>query len=450
MSGFLAILLAVVCLVCWRNHRRMASRHRLLADAVRDLRGGRAIQLRPLPPGAEISRLAEELGGLAEEHRLVRKVRQREDANFEAFLATMEDGVLVADSRHIIRRANPSLISMFSLRHDPQGQSVLTALRGVGIERIVAATFASGRPQHAAHEISQVRPPRQVAMTATPMRDASGEPGVVLIFRDLTRLRQLEDVRREFVANVSHELRTPLAIFQGYIETLIDAPDMPRTEIVEILNVLRRHSERLNLLVEDLLILARLESRHDRMKIEPIDLREFLGAAVRDWMPRSREKEIELTAEAFGEGAEFFGDRLRLEQVVSNLIDNAVKYTERGGRVSVRGARQEQGVEITVSDTGIGIPPNDLPHIFERFYRADKARSRDRGGTGLGLSIVKHIAHLHGGTVTAESVFGTGTTIAVKLPMRPGREEASAAEPGREMEPAIDGGEDEAQARLAP
>ncbi|MEO8353980.1 MAG: ATP-binding protein, partial [Chthoniobacteraceae bacterium] len=381
---------------------------------------------------------------------VLRKDRQGEAAHFEAFLATMEEGVLVADSRHVIRRVNPSLISMFSLRQDPVGQTVLTALRGVEIERIISATLETGRQQQADHEITQVKPVRQVAMTATLMRHGSGEPRVVLILRDMTRLRQLEEVRREFVANVSHELRTPLAIFQGYLETLIDTPDLDRAEIVEILSVLKRHSTRLNLLVEDLLILARLESRHERMKIEHIELGEFLDGAMRDWTQRSGGKKVKLAVEADEDEVEFFGDRFRLEQVISNLIDNAVKYTEPGGQVSVRGSTIESGIEIRVSDTGIGIPPADLPHIFERFYRADKARSRDQGGTGLGLSIVKHITQSHGGTVVAESTFGRGTTITVKLPLRPPHPDGSGAEPGGNLEPAVDAGEDEAKARFTP
>ncbi len=422
----------------------------MLLAALRDIRADRTPDLKANSDGAEFAELIEEVGALARERITLQKDRQGEAANFEAFLATMEEGVLVTDSRHVIRRVNPSLITMFSLRQSPVGQTVLSALRGVEIERIIAATLATGSQQQADHEITQVKPVRHVAMTATPMRHVSGEPRVVLILRDMTRLRQLEDVRREFVANVSHELRTPLAIFQGYLETLIETPDLDRPEVVEILNVLKRHSNRLNLLVEDLLILARLESRHERMKIEHIELGEFLDGALRDWAQRSGGKKVKLTVAADDEEVEFFGDRLRLEQVMSNLIDNAVKYTEPGGSVSVRGARAECGIEIKVSDTGIGIPPTDLPHIFERFYRADKARSRDQGGTGLGLSIVKHITQSHGGTVVAESTFGRGTTIIVKLPLRPPLPDGSGAEPGGEMEPAVDTGEDEAKARLAP
>ncbi len=233
------------------------------------------------------------------------------------------------------------------------------------------------------------------------------------------RLRQLEEVRTEFVANVSHELRTPLSIFQGYTETLIDHPDMPPEEARPILEIMHRHSRRLNALVEDLLILARLESRDDKLQLAPLDMAKFLREAMTDWSLRSAEKKIALNADIAPGLPQISADVFRLEQVLGNLIDNAIKYTNSGGRVTVRATAVNNGVEIRVEDTGLGIPTDDLPRIFERFYRADKGRSREHGGTGLGLSIVKHIVLAHGGTVRAESEQGKGTSIILMLPKTP-------------------------------
>jgi len=255
------------------------------------------------------------------------------------------------------------------------------------------------------------------AVSAVPLREAGEESGVVMIFRDVSRLRQLEDVRKEFVANVSHELRTPLSIFQGYLETLLENPAMPPADTQPMLEVMRKHSRRLNALVEDLLILARLEARDEPFPVAPLAVGGFIQGTVEDWSLRSAEKKISLTSEMTPGLPEIRADAFRLEQVLSNLIDNAIKYTEPGGSVKVRASAVDGAVEIRVEDTGIGIPPADLPRIFERFYRADKARSRERGGTGLGLSIVKHIVLAHGGTVRAESQQGHGTSIIIRLPL---------------------------------
>ena len=233
------------------------------------------------------------------------------------------------------------------------------------------------------------------------------------------RLRQLEEVRTEFVSNVSHELRTPLSIFQGYTETLLDHPDMPPEDARPILEIMHRHSRRLNALVEDLLILARLESRDEKLQLAPLEVGKFLQDAVRDWAKRSAEKQIALTTDLAPGLPVISADAFRLEQVMGNLIENAIKYTNHGGRVTVRARAEEEGVEIRVEDTGLGIPTADVPRIFERFYRADKGRSREHGGTGLGLSIVKHIVLAHGGNVRAESEQGRGTSIIFRLPKKP-------------------------------
>jgi two-component system phosphate regulon sensor histidine kinase PhoR len=253
-------------------------------------------------------------------------------------------------------------------------------------------------------------------------------------------------VRREFVSNVSHELRTPLAIFQGYLENLLENPDLPRAELAEVLGILQRHSTRLNLLVEDLLILARLESRSDALKLEAINAADFLRQIAADWKLRSGEKKITLRVEVAPELTTFCADRFRMEQVFNNLIDNAIKYSERGDEVVLIARKTAEEIQLSVEDNGPGVSSSDLPHIFERFYRVDKARSRSQGGTGLGLSIVKHIAQLHGGCVGAESTYGKGTRITVRLPVE---RERLRAQPGAEPEQRVDPREHEREASFA-
>jgi two-component system phosphate regulon sensor histidine kinase PhoR len=242
----------------------------------------------------------------------------------------------------------------------------------------------------------------------------------VVVFHDITRIKQLEVVRQDFVANVSHELRTPLAIFRGYLETLADNPEMPREEVQRILETMKRHSDRLNALVEDLLILTRLESRLMEVEFSTIRIDAFFRQLVRDWGNRTNAGAVDIAVEMPDDLPTLDADALRLEQVMFNLLENAVAYSNPPRRVVLSAALQEGRMEMRVADNGIGIPPSDLPHVFERFYRVDKGRSRMSGGTGLGLSIVKHIVQSHGGTVHAESEVGKGTTIVLRLPLRQG------------------------------
>ncbi len=388
----------------------------------------------------EILRLSAELEQL-------RRGQNAEAANLRSILASMTEGVMLVDGAHIIHLANRSLVDLLELRADPSGQSVLQSVRDISFEEIVTESLASGVPQQAEVLLAHVRPARHLALEATPIRESSGKIAVLVICRDITRLKQLEDVRREFVANVSHELRTPLAIFQGYLENLLDNPDVAREALVEVLEILKRHSTRLNALVEDLLELARLESRAESLRLEPVDPRSLVANVAADWNLHAKAKGIHLSVEC-DEGAPVFeADAFRVEQVLSNLVENAIKYTDADGIVRLRIAPGPGGVELRVEDTGTGIPPQDLPHIFERFYRADKARTREQGGTGLGLSIVKHIAQLHGGTIRAESTYGKGTTMTVSLPTRVPAP-PSAPQPRSEVKAGVNGGEHESEPHL--
>jgi two-component system phosphate regulon sensor histidine kinase PhoR len=342
---------------------------------------------------------------LARQARATEELRS-EAVNLQTILQSMHEAVMVADAQRIIRYVNPAFRTLFCPGLEPIGETVPQILRETEFEEIVLSVLKTGESKE-----------REVARVVGREQHHFGVSAVVMIFRDISRLRKLEDVRTEFVANVSHELRTPLSIFQGYLETLLENPDLPAADKQPMLEVMRKHSRRLNALVEDLLILARLEARDEPFQLAPVELGRFIQGTVADWSLRSAEKKISLTAEVAPDLPEIRGDAFRLEQVLSNLIDNAIKYTEPGGRVKVRALPENGAVEIRVEDTGIGIPPTDLPRIFERFYRADKARSRERGGTGLGLSIVKHIVLAHGGTVRAESQQGNGTSVIIRLPL---------------------------------
>ena len=363
--------------------------------------------------GAAHAKRVEEL---LREHEALRKQRTLAEANLEIILSSMQEGVLVLDKRRTVRLANPAAQKLFNLPTEFAGRPVISLLREPAVDDMVVAAVERAEASDVELNLSARKPPMVLTVRVAPMRDASGEPAALAMFRDIGHLKRLEDVRREFVANVSHELRTPLAVFQGYVEHLLDTPDMRRKEQAEVFAVLDRHSKRLTALVEDLLVLARMESQPEELSREEIEVPSFLAEMARDFELRAEKKGVKLRVEVPADIAPLNADRLRMEQVFTNLTDNALKFTPEGGTVTLGAATSGSETLLWVSDSGQGILSSHMPHIFERFYRVDKGRSRDVGGTGLGLSIVKHIARAHGGDVEAESTFGKGTTIRLRLP----------------------------------
>ncbi len=363
---------------------------------------------------AELARRAQEL---LQQHEVLRTQRSLAEANLEIILSSMQEGVLVLDKRRAVRLANPAAQKLFGLPSEYAGRPVIELLREPAVDDMVIAAVSKSEAREAELTLATRKPPLVLATRVAPMRDASGEPAALAMFRDIGHTKRLEEVRREFVANVSHELRTPLAIFQGYLEQLMDIPDMPRREQAEAFEVLNRHSKRLSALVEDLLVLARMESTAEELSLEEIHVCDLLGGIARDFALRARQKGVVLKVQVPAGIAPLRADPLRMEQVFTNLVDNALKFTPEGGAVTLGASSNGKEIQLWVSDTGQGILSSHLPHIFERFYRVDKGRSRDAGGTGLGLSIVKHIARAHGGDAEAESTFGRGTTIRLRLPV---------------------------------
>jgi two-component system phosphate regulon sensor histidine kinase PhoR len=414
MEWLFGILLTVVTLAWLLRERKLRRRFAALEKMLSEIAHGRE----PIPEqlAGEFARMGQYAQQAGSEFFHLRRQRQLAEANLHIILSSMAEAVLVVDSRRSMRLVNPSARKMFDLAGEVLGEPVLTALREPALDDMIAVAMSSGKPQERNLELPSRKPPLTLAARVTPMRDAAGEPGALAMFRDVTRLTQLEKVRSEFVANVSHELRTPLAIFQGYVENLVDNPGMEAEQQAEVFAILQKHSTRLNLLVEDLLILARLEARTDELDLQPFDVERFCAEVARDWAVRMKKKDVTLKLDIQPDLPALSADTMRMEQVLSNLLDNALKYTPNGNTITLGATRQDGGVEIWVKDTGQGILSTDVPHIFERFYRADKARSRELGGTGLGLSIVKHIAQAHQGSVAAESVYGKGTTVRVFLP----------------------------------
>jgi len=349
------------------------------------------------------------------QQQLDRQVSQ-DAAQMRAVFAALTDGLLVVDSARHITFCNPAFEQMYGHRTVAPGTPLLDIVRDVDVVDPIQNALGSAKP-HAA-EISAPDQKRQFQLIAVPIvNETQQASGVVALFHDISRLKQADEVRRDFVANVSHELRTPLSIFHGNLETLLEANDLEPTETRHIYDVMKRHSDRLNLLVDDLLSLARLEAKEATLQLEWTNLAEFLNDLTRDWAKRCAQKELQLALSVPAKLPFIRADQMRLEEIVHNLLDNAVKYSHPGGPVVISVIARDSEVALSVTDRGVGIPAAELPRIFERFYRVDRARSRELGGTGLGLSIVKHIAQLHGGRVEAESTIDQGTTISVVLPV---------------------------------
>jgi two-component system phosphate regulon sensor histidine kinase PhoR len=251
---------------------------------------------------------------------------------------------------------------------------------------------------------------RAFSVTVGPLPDG----GVVSVLHDISEIERVEKTRRDFIANVSHELRTPLTSIHGYAETLLDSSDLS-DGVREFLQVIRRNAERMARLTEDLLVLARVESGEEKLDLQPIAPGQLIKEAASALQETARAENVELALDPAPE-CKVIADSYAIQQVLGNLISNALRYAQSGGKVVLGAAEQPHHVEFHVRDFGPGIPSEHLPRIFERFYRVDKARSRETGGTGLGLAIVKHIVLNHGGTVRVESTIGRGSTFFFTLP----------------------------------
>lgn len=348
------------------------------------------------------SRLSAQNGQLVQEARIL-----------TAVLDGMAEGLWVTDAQGTVVRHNEALRSMLQMPGRITGHRPLELLRHEELNEAVSRACQEGHSTRLELTLEGLFP-RTLAVRVTPLgRDL---PGSAAVFHDVTELRRLEKVRKDFVANVSHELRTPITAIRGYAETLQSGALQDAAVAPKMVEIIHRQSERLSALVEDLLELSRLESRELKLKVEPVSLSVAASRAAEVVRYKAESKRIQLELQVPPELVAQ-GDERGVEQVLLNLLDNAVKYTPEGGRVMVTGALVESGrCVVHVRDTGVGIEPKHVHRIFERFYRVDKGRSRDMGGTGLGLSIVKHLLSAMGGEVKVESRPNEGSVFSIFLP----------------------------------
>jgi two-component system phosphate regulon sensor histidine kinase PhoR len=364
----------------------------------------------------ELGALERALAGVAIELQKMLDRLRYESTRREAILSGMTEGVLAVDHELRVTFCNTAFLKATDhLGSRFEGRFLLEVVRDPGLHELLRAVLSTGESQKLRFRLSAANA-RTFEVQATQLEMPSG-PGAIAILHDITDLERLEQVRKDFVANVSHELRTPLAGIIGYADTLLDGALEDQKNKRHFIEIIRTNAVRLNSIAADLLILSELESNVEApVENDVISVRGVLEGAMATVASEARLRDVAVIGEDVN-NVYVTGSRLRLEQALLNLMANAIKFNRPGGEVRVRAASTPTGqIAITIADTGVGIPSQDLPRIFERFYRVDKARSRQVGGTGLGLSIVKHVVERMNGSITVESQLGRGSTFTLTLP----------------------------------
>src|SRR6476469_5968805 len=411
------LLCAVVALavaVALIARRRWIAPWRQVEELVTEIERGERPRTFLIDGGAQAQRIGLRLEKVFEDLQQLNKQIAKRESGMQTIFSAMHDALLVVDSNRHLILVNETFRRLFALPEISEGAPLREIVRDATLDRVIDDALDRGGPVR----IELMLGGSKIELDAVATRNNAGEiTGALVLFHDITELKKIDQVRRDFVANVSHELRTPLSILRGYIETLLDSPETSHEELSRILRVMERHSKRRDLLAEDLLTLAQLESANPHLQLADIDLSIFFRDVIRDLEKKLANTQLHLLVDVSPDLRPIHVDRTRLQEALYNLLDNAVKYSRERGEIRLSARQRDGEIELTVSDDGIGIAKEDLPRIFERFYRADKARRPEKvRGTGLGLAIVKHIAQLHRGRVEAESELEKGTTIRLVLP----------------------------------
>lgn len=415
--GAAALLTAVNALAMFRFARLVLGPIRAIRQAASSFAtGDLAVQLQPSGP-AELRSLAEDLNRMATELRSRIGAVSAQRNELETILSSMVEGVVVLDPRRTIVRMNDAAGRL--LQTSPlagTGRSLLQHLRVAQLDEIAEAALESAQPVERTITVYRDTPVHLQVHASGILPDAAGVPGgILLVLNDISRIKRLEELRKDFVANVSHELKTPITSIQGFVETLLDATEADPERDRRFLGIILNHANRLNMIIEDLLSLSRLEQMEQKITVTECSMDAVVDAVVEICGPKAAAKGIVITRNILGPGT-VRANRNLLEQALLNLVDNAVKYSYPGGLVAIDVLSRDRSLAIAVQDNGPGIRSQDVPRVFERFYRTDRARSRDLGGTGLGLAIVKHIAIAHHGEVRVDTTPGQGSTFTLVIP----------------------------------
>lgn len=371
-----------------------------------------------LPASQELAGLADAMNQMAAQlsDRIDTIENQRRE--LETVLSSMLEGLVAIDNEGQIISMNQAAAKWFQIEtKDAQGHSVQEVIRNQALQKFVTDAIDSLNPVENDIIVFQ-NGERVLNVKSTPLLDSGYDRiGTLIVFNDVTQLRRLENMRRDFVANVSHEIKTPLTAIKGFVETLHQGSVESQEEKTRFLGIVGKHVDRLNSIIEDLLSLARIEKDDEDRSIQfkKQKLSDVFNSALQICRPQAQQKDIRINLEC-DNSIEAHVDHVLLEQAIVNLLDNAVKYSEAGSEINIMVMSEGEDIRIRIKDQGIGIAKKHINRLFERFYRVDKARSRTLGGTGLGLAIVKHIAQAHGGRVTVESKLGEGSTFTIQIP----------------------------------
>ncbi|MGD9236731.1 MAG: ATP-binding protein [Desulfobacterales bacterium] len=369
----------------------------------------------------------EEMGSLADAmNQMAAQLNERIETistqrnQLETVLTSMLEGVIAIDTEERIVSINQAAAQLFENEpHNCRGKSIQEIIRSPALQQFIRQALSSKNPSEKDITVFQ-NEERVIGVKGSPLLGANQHQiGTLVVFHDVTRLRRLENMRRDFVANVSHEIKTPLTAIKGFVETLQQGNVEEIHERERFLGIIQKHVDRLDAIIEDLLALSRIEQENGKkeIKFESVKIGDVFQAAIQLCRPKADEKNIRIDLD-FDDETTAVLDPTLIEQAVVNLLDNAVKFSDPGSMIHIKSYRQDDQLVIRVQDHGIGIAQKHLPRLFERFYRIDKARSRDMGGTGLGLAIVKHIAQAHGGHVAVESKLGEGSRFSIHLPQK--------------------------------
>jgi len=410
----LAIAIAASGLALWHAWR-LAARIKKLEAFSRKVAAGDFAPFETKAGGDELDELARAFNATAA--RLAENVRMLNDErNREAtILGSMIEGVAVISARERVLYSNRAFSQILDLESQPvEDRPLIEVVRHSGLLAVIKQALRAEKQESSEIVVGTVRP-RSFAVTAAPV-PAGGASGAVLVLHEISELRRLERVRQDFVANVSHEFRTPLTAIQGFAETLLTGALEDPANRRRFVEIIRDHAARLARLTEDLLELSLIEAGQLKLEFQPVSVRQLVDSCMETASVKAAPKHLGLKTVVPKGLPEVRGDANRLQEVLQNLLDNAVQYTPGGGNIEVDAASGNGRVTITVSDTGIGIPEAEQSRIFERFYRVDAARSREAGGTGLGLAIARHIVEAHGGRIWVESTVGQGSRFHFSIP----------------------------------
>jgi two-component system phosphate regulon sensor histidine kinase PhoR len=417
LRSFLVILVSSV-VVAFFFSRRITGPIRSMEQFTERLRRGEAPRTLLIRTSDEIGVLAENINFIVEELSKRIDALQEEKAKVEAAFSSAMDGVLLLGADGKIETVNQGMRTLVGERFgDITGKTPLEAFRNLELQKLLDQFRSTAQPLF--QEITFGEEPHAVFDVAvSPVRGVPGSEGkTMLVFHDVTRLKKLERMRVDFVANVTHEIKTPLTAILGFVETLQEGAIEDRETARKFLSTITRHAERLNRLVEDLLTISNIELGEVRFYFESVALSGIAQSVLNILQVKARDKRIEVASEIAEDLPPVRADRDRLSQILLNVLDNAVKFTPEGGSVKLSAEAADGEVVVRISDTGIGVPRDEIGRLGERFYRVDKTRSRELGGTGLGLSIVKHLMLAHRGHMEIESQLGRGTTVILHFPV---------------------------------